>query len=115
MKEFKVGDRVRYNFPHSKKHGDIGTVVGIEEPYGLYDVQVKWDGDKFVTWHISNYIEHVYKTNVKIRKRKIDHLDLITKIEEMLMKQDRYWSMNYIPSANAYSIYISAEESEDDE
>ena len=119
MNKFKVGDRVRYNFPQSKNHGDIGTVVDIDanygDPYTPDDVLVKWDSDKSVTWHLSKFIEHVYKTNVKICKRKNDNLDLIVKIERMLMDQDKYWSINYIPSANAYGIYISTEESEDDE
>ena len=40
-------------------------------------------------------------------------IDLIVKIEEMLINQDNYWSLAYIPSAKAYSIYISTEEFKD--
>lgn len=51
-----------------------------------------------------------------VPKNKSEELiDLIIEIERAIMKQDKYWNISYIPSANACSIYISSEKSEDDE
>lgn len=109
----KVGDRVKCLEcnPHYKElEGELGEVWKIEEGYA----DVIFDNYKNPMEYDGSYI--VSMSQLELFPREDDELiNLITEIEGMLRKQNRYWSIARIPSAKAYSIYISEEESEDDE
>lgn len=119
--KFEVGDKVKYVgvlFPHLK--GRIGTILSIEPE--SEQVFVKWNNSDDCNYYLMSSLEPVWKdimctnysTSQNTQKSK-DLTDLIVEIEGMLMKQDKYWSISYVPSSKAYSIYISSEEHEDDE
>lgn len=119
--EFEFGDRVKYVgtlFPDLK--GRIGTVMSVEQT--PEQVFVKWDNSDDYNYYLTSSLEPVWKdimctnysTSQNTQKSK-DLTDLIVEIEGILMKQDKYWSISYVPSSKAYSIYISSEEHEDDE
>lgn len=42
-------------------------------------------------------------------------IDIVTKIEGILMESDLQWTIAYLPSTGSYSIYISDEDSEIEE
>lgn len=116
MKKFKVGDRVRYigNLLPNRR-GAIGTVRGFT--FENDQAHVSWDDNPSPDglYFISSLEPVYFNSQVIPQPESKDLIDLIVKIEGMLMAQDKYWSINYIPSAKAYSIYISTEEPEDDE
>lgn len=119
--EFEFGDRVKYVgtlFPDLK--GRIGTVMSVEPT--TEQVFVKWDNSDDYNYYLTSSLEPVGRIlmftnylNSQDTKKSKDLTDLIIEIERMLMKQDKYWSISYVPSSKDYSIYISSEEHEDDE
>lgn len=109
----RCGDRVKcleWSPHHQELEGELGEVWKIREGYA----DVIFDNYKNSMTYDGTYPISIDKLE-PIPKEDNEFISLITEIEGMLRKQNRYWSIARIPSAKAYSIYISEEESEDDE